>query len=109
MGVALLWHLAEPGSLRYADAHPIPGSAAGLVVGGLWLVAAALFVVAAILLIARRPRWRGVAVSAVVISLSVLLPLAATAAAGLVVDAGVLLAVLVTRPQKRSGRPGPLG
>jgi hypothetical protein len=30
MGVALLWRLAEPGQLRSTDAHPAPGSVAGL-------------------------------------------------------------------------------
>ncbi len=52
MGVALLWKLGEPGGLRYADAVPAPGSAAGYVVGGLWLVAAVLFVTTGVLLAA---------------------------------------------------------
>ena len=48
MGVSLLWQLGEPGQLRYADAVPAPGSAAAYVAGGLWLVAAVLFVAAAV-------------------------------------------------------------
>src|SRR5215831_13250704 len=54
MGVALLWKLAEPGQLRYADAEPAPGSTAGYLVGSLWLAVALLFVIAAFLLAARR-------------------------------------------------------
>jgi hypothetical protein len=52
MGVALLWQLGEPGQLRYADAVPASGSAAGYLAGGLWLAAAVLFVAAAALLVA---------------------------------------------------------
>jgi hypothetical protein len=50
MGVSLLWKLGEPGQLRYADAVPVPGTVAGYLAGGLWLVAAVLFVTAAVLL-----------------------------------------------------------
>ena len=58
MGVVLLWRIGEPGQLRYADAVPAPGSTAGYLVGGLWLVAAMLFVASAILLAAGRSTWR---------------------------------------------------
>jgi hypothetical protein len=93
MGVALLWRLGEPGQLRYADAVPTPGTGAAYVAGGLWLVAAVLFVTAAMLLATGRA-WRlcalaGVAVSAPVIGLA-----PGQAVAGLVVDGLVL--VLVT-------------
>jgi len=37
MGVSLLWKLGEPGRLRYADAVPAPGTAAGYLAGCLWL------------------------------------------------------------------------
>lgn len=104
MGVPLLWRLGEPGSLRYADAHPLPGSAAALTVGGGWLVAAILFLTAAVLLVARR-RWEGLAATAAVVSIAVLAPSAAVALAGLVVDAAVLVSVVVARTlQRRSQR-----
>jgi hypothetical protein len=72
MGVALLWKLGQPGGLRYADAVPAPGSAAAYVVGGLWLLAAVLFVAAAVLLMARRAAWRITAFAAVVVSVPVI-------------------------------------
>jgi hypothetical protein len=92
MGVALLWKLGEPGQLRYADAVPAAGSTGGYLAGGLWLVAAALFVTAAVLLATGRA-WRlyalaGVAVSAPVIGLA-----PGQAVAGLVVDGLVLVLV----------------
>jgi hypothetical protein len=52
MGVSLLWQLGEPGQLRYADAVPEAGSAAAYAVGGLWLLAAVLFMAAGVLLAA---------------------------------------------------------
>jgi hypothetical protein len=72
MGVELLWKLGQPGGLRYADAVPTPGSAAGYVVGGLWLLAAVLFVAAAVLLMAGRATWRMTALAGVVVSVPVI-------------------------------------
>jgi hypothetical protein len=92
MGVALLWRWGRPGGLRYEDVHPMAGSAAGLVVGGLWLLVTVLFVAAAALLVARR-RWRRVALVATVASLAVLVPSASVVAAGIAVDV-VVIAVL---------------
>lgn len=103
MGVALLWRLGEPGSLRYADAHPLPGSAAGWVVGGGWLLAAVLFVTAAVLLVARG-RWQGLAAAAAVVSVAVLAPSASIAVAGLVLDAAVLFFVLAARVMRGRSR-----
>ena len=98
MGVALFWRLSQPGDLRYTDTHPVPGSLAGLAVGAIWLAAAVLFVTGAILLVAHR-RWSRVAVIAIAVSAPILAASASTAAAGLVVDAAVLLAVLATSPR----------
>jgi ABC-2 type transport system permease protein len=95
MGVSLLWKLGEPGQLRYADAVPAPGSAAAYVVGGLWLVAAALFVTAAVLLAAGRPAWRLIALAGIVMSAPVIGLAPGQAVAGLVVDGLVLLLVAV--------------
>ena len=94
-GVSLLWKLGEPGRLRYADAVPAPGTGAAYLVGGLWLVAAVLFVTAAVLLATGRA-WRlaalaGVAVSAPVIGLA-----PGQAVAGLTVDGLVLVLVAVS-------------
>lgn len=88
-----LVHLMGAGQLRYADADPAPGSAAGVAVGMVWLAAALLFLLAAVLLVRRRPEWRSAAVLGVVASVPVLLPVAATAGAGLVVDGAILAAV----------------
>ena len=96
MGVALLWKLGQPGELRYADMSPVPGSAAGVAVGVLWLSAAALFGWAAWLFVAGRPRWRVAALAAVVVSVPVLGPSASMAAAGLALDALILLVVILT-------------
>jgi hypothetical protein len=96
----------KPGSLRYADAHPRPGTAARLVVGGGWLVAAVLFVTAAVLLVTGR-RWQGLAATAAVLSTAVLAPSASVAMAGLVVDAAVLALVLAAQALRgRSRREG---
>lgn len=96
MGVALLWKLGQPGQLRYADAVPAPGSADAYVVGGLWLVAAVLFVTTAILLVAGRTAWRMTALAGVVISAPVIGLAPGQAVAGLVVDVLVLVLVAVS-------------
>jgi hypothetical protein len=101
MGVSLLWKLGEPGQLRYADAVPAPGTVAGELAGGLWLLAAVLFVTAAILLATGRS-WRlaalaGVAVSAPVIGLA-----PGQAAAGLAVDGLILVLVTVSWLRSRA-------
>jgi hypothetical protein len=96
MGVALLWKLGEPGGLRYADAVPAPGSAAAYLVGGLWLLAAVLFVTAAVLLAAGRAAWRMTALAAVVVSVPVIGLMPGQAVAGLVVDGLVLALVAVS-------------
>lgn len=96
MGVALLWKLGEPGQLRYADAVPSPGSAAAEVAGGVWLLAAVLFVTAAMLLVAGRAAWRMTALAGVVVSVPVIGLAAGQAVAGLVVDGLVLVLVAVS-------------
>ncbi|MEU9044794.1 MULTISPECIES: hypothetical protein [unclassified Kitasatospora] len=93
LGVAVLWRLAEPGGLRYADAVPRPGSLAGTIVGTLWLLAAMLLVWSAVLLVAHL-RWAAVTVVAAVVSAPVLALMGSAAGAGLAVDAGVLITVL---------------
>ena len=60
------------GKLRYADAVPASGNAAGYVAGGLWLLAAVLFVAAAVLLVAGRAAWRLTALAAVLASVPVI-------------------------------------
>jgi hypothetical protein len=96
MGVALLWKLGEPGQLRYAYAVPAPGAAAGYLVGGLWLVAALLFVAAAVLLVGGRSAWRMTALAGVVVSAPVIGLAPGQAVAGLVVDGLVLVLVAVS-------------
>ena len=96
MGVALLWKLGQTGQLRYADAVPAPDTAAGYMVGGLWLVAAALFVTAAVLLVAGRAAWRITAVAGVVVSVPVIGLMPGQAVAGLVIDGLVLVLVAVS-------------
>jgi hypothetical protein len=96
MGVSVLWKLGEPGQLRYADAVPAPGSAAGYFVGGLWLAAAALFVSAGILLVARKAAWRLVALAAVALSVPVIALAPGRAVAGLVIDGLVLVFIAAT-------------
>ena len=99
MGVALLWKLGEPGQLRYADADPAPGSAAGYLMGGLWLAAAVLFVIAAVLLVARRASWRIVALVAAAVSAPVIGLASGQAIAGLVIDGVVLIGVAASWPR----------
>jgi hypothetical protein len=99
MGVALLWKLGEPGQLRYADADPAPGSAAGYLMGGLWLAAAVLFVIAAVLLATRRASWRIVALVAAAVSAPVISLASGQAIAGLVIDGAVLIGVAASWPR----------
>ena len=99
MGVALLWKLGEPGQLHYADAEPAPGSTAGYLVGSLWLAAALLFVIAAVLLAARRASWRIVALAAAAVSVPVIGIASGQAIAGLVVDGVVLIGVAASWPR----------
>jgi hypothetical protein len=97
MGVSLLWKLGEPGQLRYADAVPTPGTAAGELAGGLWLLAAVLFVTAAILLVAGRAAWRLAALAGVAVSAPMIALAPGQAVAGLVVDGLILALVIVSR------------
>ena len=99
MGVALLWKLGEPGQLHYADAEPAPGSTAGYLVGSLWLAAALLFVIAAVLLAAGRASWRIVALAAAAVSVPVIGVASGQAIAGLVVDGVVLIGVAASWPR----------
>jgi hypothetical protein len=94
--MALQWQIGEVGDLRYADAAVTPGSAAGIAVGLVWLAAAMLFVVAGILLLVRRPCWRGWALIGTVASVAVIALHPAPAVAGLVVDGLVLLLIAGT-------------
>ena len=96
MGVALLWKLGQPGALRYADVVPAAGSTPAYLVGGLWLVAAVLFVAAAALLAVGRPAWRPVALAAVAVSVPVIGLAPGQAVAGLVVDGLVLVLVAIS-------------
>jgi hypothetical protein len=101
MGVSLLWKLGEPGQLRYADAVPAPGTVAGYLVGGLWLAAAVLFVMAAVLLVTGRP-WRLAALAGVAVSVPVIGLAPGLAVAGLVVDGLILALVVVSWLRARS-------
>ncbi len=96
MGVSLLWKLGEPGQLRYADATPTPGTVAGELAGGLWLVAAVLFVTAAVLLVAGRAAWRLTALAGVAVSVPVIGLAPGQAAAGLALDGLILVLVVVS-------------
>lgn len=58
IGFMLLWRIAQLGQLRYAGMHPTPGTAAGIAVGAVWLVAAVLFTTTGVLLIIRKAVWR---------------------------------------------------
>jgi hypothetical protein len=111
MGAALLWHWAQPGELRYDDVRPEAGSALGVVVGTLWLVALVLFLATAALLAAGRPAWRPVGLLAALLSAAVLLPSASLAWAGLAVDAAVVVAVVlaVAAAHRGTASPGPGG
>jgi hypothetical protein len=66
-----------------------------MIVGGVWLAATVLFLITVALVFSRRPSWRPVALLAAIVSIAVLLPSASIAAAGLVVDAAVLVTVAV--------------
>ena len=94
MGVALFWRLGETAELRFADARPAAGTGWGFVVGAVWLLATALFLVAAVLLLRRSVTWRPVGALAALVSAAVLLPMAAATGAGLGVDAALLGIVL---------------
>ncbi len=110
MGVALLWKLGEPGGLHYSDVAPSPGTAAGYVVGGLWLAAVLLFVAAAVLLIAGRSAWRPIALAGVAVSVPVIAVSPYLAVWGLIADGLVLLLVAVSwlRARRVPARlPGP--
>ncbi|MHA6794251.1 hypothetical protein ACVGVM_12200 [Pseudonocardia bannensis] len=96
LGVVLLWGLAEPGALRFADNVPPAGSPVGALAGAGWLAATALFVLAAGLLSVRRRSWRVVALLAVAASVPFLAQMASAAGVGLVVDAVVAVAAVTT-------------
>jgi hypothetical protein len=95
IGVASLSELFEPSNLRYGHAVPTLGTVPGYFVGALWLVAAALFVIAGAQLIAGRGRWATVAVAGVALSTPVMVLDPRQAVAGLVVNAFVVGLVFV--------------
>ena len=95
LGAVLLWHLGQPGTLRYDQVSPEPGTVAGLLVGAGWLFAAALFAATAIAVATHHRHTLAVATAAALLSVAVLAPSAAVAAAGLGIDAFVLLAVAI--------------
>jgi hypothetical protein len=106
MGWQLLWKLGEPGQLTYADATPTPGTADGYFVGTMWMLAALLFVAAALLLVDHRVIWRRVAVGGVVLSAAVIALSPAQSAVGLMADGLVLIGVAATvYPQRKPNRP----
>ena len=102
MGVALLWKLGQVGQLRYATAVLAPGSTAAYLVGGMWLVAAVLFMTAAVLLAAGRAAWRLTALAGVVVSAAVIGLMPGQAVAGLVIDGLILALVAVSWPRTRN-------
>lgn len=104
MGVALLWELGQPGTLNYADAAPTPGTAAAIVVGCLWALAGALFVVAGVMLATARRAWVGVALVAAIISVPVILPMAGQAPLGLAVSGAALVVCAALLREARGDR-----
>lgn len=68
MGMQLLWKMGEPAQFTYADAVPSAGTTAGYAVGALWALACALFLVAALLGVTRRPAWKWFGIPAALIS-----------------------------------------
>ncbi len=96
-GVALLWRWGQPGALRYVDMRPVPGTGAGVAVGGLLLAGAVLFVLTAVSLLTGRAWWYRIMGVAVVVSCAALLPSASmrVSAAGLVLDWILLVIVLM--------------
>jgi hypothetical protein len=97
-GVMLLWKVAEPGRLRYEDVAPAPGTAAGYVVGAMWLLAALLFWFAALALARRRERWWVITLGAVAVSMAVMALDLGRATAGLAIDGLIAVAVLLVAP-----------
>jgi hypothetical protein len=101
MGVVLLWRWGQPGTMRYEDVCPTPGTLAGVLVGAGWLAAAVLFTAAAILVARLHEQAAQLAGAAAVVSAAVLAPSATVAVAGLAVDAVVLLAVVTRHLMRR--------
>lgn len=102
MGVLLLWKLAEPGTLRYADTAPTPGTATGYLVGFGWLLAGFTLVLAAWALVMRKPAWPGVAVAGALGSSAVILITPGLAYAGLIANAVVLGVAVLGRRATRT-------
>jgi hypothetical protein len=94
MGVALLWRWAEPGTLRYADAVPAPGSALGYLAGLAWLVAGVGFIVGAWRLAHHDRRWLPTITGAAVLSFALVVLMAAQAPVGVAFDVAVLATCL---------------
>lgn len=103
MGVALLLELGEPGDLTYAVARPEPGSALAIVFAGMWALAAVLFAFAGYLVLRGRPRVWPV-LTASVVSLVAIAPMAAAAPVGLVLSA-VALALGLWLARRPAGDP----
>ncbi|MEC3982687.1 hypothetical protein [Amycolatopsis sp. H20-H5] len=100
LGVPLQWKLAELGDLRYADAYPAPGTPAGIVAGALWLLAGVLFFAGAALVVRGDGRWRTVVLLAAAVLSPLVIANASTAMGGVVVDAALVIACLVTRRRR---------
>jgi hypothetical protein len=99
IAVPLAWRLGEPGTLRYADFWPTPGTVAAYVTGSMWLAAAIGFWVGAWMLIRERRRsWVAVLV-AVALSMSLMAMNPDRLTAGLAVDALIGLVAMAMGPR----------
>jgi hypothetical protein len=100
MGVALLWQWNSAPDAHVSVLNPTPGSVSGIAVGGLWLLAGALFVSAGLLLARGRPSWRPVATIAVLVSAPALLPFSGAALYGLLADSAVVIGIVLSRADR---------
>ena len=100
-GFALLWDLAEPANLTYAEATPEPGTLTGRLVGLGWLAAGGLFVAGAVQMVRSGARSWLVLVVASALSLAVLLPSDDGVSVGITMD--LLIVAFVIRARGRRG------
>jgi hypothetical protein len=107
MGTAVLWHIAEVGDLHYGGVVPATPAWIATLAGGEWLVAAVVFVAAGVVLMMGRRGWLWLTLGAVILSLPAVIMNAQFAAAGIVLDVLLVLAVAAAqlwRTRRSAGR-----
>lgn len=105
VGIKGIWGIGEEATNTATYLAGVdPQSSIYVVLGGVWLVAAVLFIVAAIGLVVRRSWWLPAAFAAAVVSLAMCILWVDAAVVGLVVNIVIIAGLAIWTIARRAGR-----